>query len=59
MLFMCRLYVCVVVLGVQLGQEGSGPCIIPNLSHLWNYGTYTCMYFAGHVRIDLRKDKSK
>ena len=40
------------VLGVHLVQEGSGPCKIPNLSHLlWSYGTY--IYSAGHVRIDV------
>ena len=35
-------------------QEGSGPCKIPNFSHLlWSYGTY--MYFVRHVRIELRR----
>ena len=39
------------VLGTHLVQEGSGPCKIPNFSHLlWSYGTY--MYFVRHVRID-------
>ena len=42
------------VLGVHLVQERSGPCKIPNLSHLlWSCcGTYA--YFVGHVRIDIR-----
>ena len=31
------------MLGAHLMQEGSGPCKIPNLSHLlWSYGT--CMH---------------
>ena len=31
--------VCIVVLGVHLVREGSGPCKIPNLSQLiWSYG---------------------
>ena len=39
---MCVGYVYSRVLGAHLVQEGSGPCKIPNLSHLlWSYGTYT------------------
>ena len=42
------------VLGEHLVQVGSGPCKIPNFSHLLrSYGTY--IYFVGHVRIDLRQ----
>ena len=36
---MCWLYVCIVVLGAHLVQEGSGPCKIQNLS-IWSYGTH-------------------
>ena len=42
MLFMCWLYVSE-VLGVHLVQEGSGPCKIPNFSHL--------LWSTGHISI--------
>ena len=35
------LAICIVEFGAHLVQEGSGPCKIPNFSHLlWSYGTY-------------------
>ena len=44
------------VLGVHLVQEGSGPCKIPNFSHiLRSYGTY--MHFVRHVHIDPRQSQ--
>ena len=51
---LCVDYIYRGVIGVHLGQEGSGPCKIPNLSHiLWSYRTYMC--FAVHVNIDPRQ----
>ena len=51
---LCVGYMYCGVLGAHLVQEGSGPCKIPNFSHLlWSYGTY--MYFVRHVRIDPRQ----
>ena len=49
------LAICIVgCLACNLMQEGSGPCKIPNLSHLlWSSRTY--MYFVGHIRIDPRQ----
>ena len=51
---LCVGYMCCGVLGTHLVQEGSGPCKIPNFSHLlWSYRTY--MYFVRLVRIDPRQ----
>ena len=48
---LCVGYMCCQVPGMHLVQERSGPCKIPNFSHLlWSYGTY--MYFVRHVCID-------
>ena len=43
------------MLGAHPVQEGSGPCKIPNLSHLlWSYGTHLLardeVNFSGHVQ---------
>ena len=40
---LCIGYMYCGVLGAHLVQEGSGPCKVPNFSHLlWSYRTYRC-----------------
>ena len=50
-LVICNGYIYSRVFGMHLMEEGSGPCINLNFSHLlWSYGA--CMYYTGHVCID-------
>ena len=54
---LCVGYMYCGVLSAHLVQEGSGPCKIPNFSHLLcSYGTY--IYFVRQV-LSLARDKVK